>query len=92
MCVFAKSLTPKLRGRDAKHCGPTRTYGCAQHERKLMRLGVKRDDAIAHGLSSHNYFRMSRSPVVQQALSNAWLEAQGLVSVKALWCKAQGFT
>jgi RNA-directed DNA polymerase len=60
--------------------------------RKLMRLGVKRDDAIAHGLSSHNYFRMSRSPVVQQALSNAWLRSQGLVSVKDLWCKAQGFT
>jgi RNA-directed DNA polymerase len=60
--------------------------------RNLMRLGVKKDDAIAHGLSSRNYFRMSRSPVVQQALSNAWLKAQGLVSVKELWCKAQGFT
>jgi len=29
---------------------------------------------------------------VQQALSNAWLKAQGLVSVKDLWCKAQGYT
>ena len=29
---------------------------------------------------------------MQQALSNAWLKAQGLVSVKDLWCKAQGYT
>ena len=25
-------------------------------------------------------------------MSNAWLKAQGLVSVKDLWCKAQGYT
>jgi RNA-directed DNA polymerase len=29
---------------------------------------------------------------VQQALSNEWLKSQGLVSVKDLWCKAQGCT
>ena len=27
----------------------------------------------------------------KQALSNAWLKTQGLVSVKDLWCKAQGY-
>ena len=60
--------------------------------RSLMSLGVSPDNAIKHGLSSLSYWRMSRSPVVQQALSNAWLKAQGLVSVKDLWCKAQGYT
>jgi hypothetical protein len=35
--------------------------------------------------------RMARTPALQQALSNAWLKAQGLVSVKHLWCKAQGY-
>ena len=35
---------------------------------------------------------MARTPAVQQALSNAWLKAQGLLSVKDLWCKAQGYT
>ena len=34
---------------------------------------------------------MARTPALQQALSNAWLKAQGLVSVKDLWCKAQGY-
>ncbi len=29
---------------------------------------------------------------MQQALYNAWLKAQGLLSVKDLWCKAQGYT
>jgi RNA-directed DNA polymerase len=60
--------------------------------RKLMSLGVSPDNAIKHGLSSLNYWRMARSPVVQQALSNEWLKSQGLVSVKDLWCKAQGCT
>ena len=59
---------------------------------KLMSLGVSPVNAIKHGLSSRSYWRMSRSPVVQQALSNTWLKAQGLVSVKDLWCKAQGYT
>ena len=35
---------------------------------------------------------MARTPAGQQALSNAWLKAQGVVSVKDLWCKAQGYT
>ena len=60
--------------------------------RNLKSLGVSPDNAIKHGLSSLSYWRMSRSPVVQQAMSNAWLKAQGVVSVKDLWCKAQGYT
>jgi hypothetical protein len=35
---------------------------------------------------------MARTPALQQALSDAWLKAQGLVNVKDLWCKAQGDT
>jgi hypothetical protein len=35
---------------------------------------------------------MARTPALQQALSKALLNAQGLVSVKDLWCKAQGYT
>ena len=45
--------------------------------------------AIQHGVSSK---RMARTPALQQALSNAWLKAQGLVSMKELRCKAQGYT
>jgi hypothetical protein len=34
---------------------------------------------------------MARTPGVQMALNNAWLEAQGVPSIKKLWCKAQGY-
>jgi len=43
-------------------------------------------------VSSHGDWHMARTPVTQQAMSNAWLKAQGLVSVKDLWCKAQGYS
>ena len=58
----------------------------------LLALGVSLKTAIQHGVSSKSYWHMARTPAVQQALSNAWLKAQGLFSVKDLWCKAQGYT
>ena len=58
----------------------------------LLNLGVSLKTAIQHGVSSKSYWHMARTPAVQQALSNAWLKAQGLLSVKDLWCKAQGYT
>ena len=58
----------------------------------LLNLGVSLKTAIQHGVSSKSYWHMARTPAVQQALSNAWLKAQGLFSVKDLWCKAQGYT
>ena len=57
--------------------------------RNLLALGVNPKSAILHGMSSKSYWHMSRTPVVHQALSNAWLRAQGLLSVKDLWQKAQ---
>ena len=57
----------------------------------LLALGVSLQTAIQHGVSSKSYWHMARTPALQQALSNAWLKAQGLVSVKDLWCKAQGY-
>ena len=60
--------------------------------RNLLDLGVSLKTAIQHGVSSHSYWHMARTPALQQALSNAWLKMQGLVSVKDLWCKALGYT
>ena len=58
----------------------------------LLALGVSLKTAIQHGVSSKSYWHMARTPALQQALSNTCLKAQGLVSVKELWCKAQGYT
>ncbi len=58
----------------------------------LLDLGVSLKMSIQHGVSSKSYWHMARNPAVQQAISNAWLKAQGLRSVKDLWCKARGYT
>lgn len=60
--------------------------------KNLLALGVSLKSAIQHGVSSNSYWQMSRTPVINQAISNAWLKEQGLPSVKDLWCKAQGYT
>jgi RNA-directed DNA polymerase len=60
--------------------------------KNLVALGVNLITAIKHGVSSHGYWHMARTPGLQQALNNAWLNAQGLVSIKDLWIKAQGYT
>jgi RNA-directed DNA polymerase len=59
--------------------------------KNLVKLGVTLQTAIQHSVSSKSYWHMARTPAVQQALSNAWLQAKGLVSIKDLWCKAQGY-
>jgi RNA-directed DNA polymerase len=51
----------------------------------LLRLGVNRREAITTGRSSLGPWTMARTPVTQQAMSNQWLKAQGLVSVRDLW-------
>ena len=58
----------------------------------LLNLGVSLKTVIQHGGSSKSWWRMARTPAVQQALSNARLRAQGLLSVKDRWCKAQGYS
>jgi len=58
----------------------------------LRDLGVSLKTAIQHAASSKSWWHMARTPGLQQAMSNAWLKAQGLVSVKDLWCQAQGYT
>ncbi len=89
-----------------KRCCPWRLHpqipkksnpGGIEFERNAIRIRTAKQAfmrvcAILQGrLSSKSFWHMARTPAVQQALSNAWLKAQGLVSVKDLWCKAQGY-
>jgi len=55
--------------------------------RNLIRLGVSTKEAIHIGLSSKGYYRLAKTKAVQIALNNAWLKAQGLISVKEQWVK-----
>lgn len=60
--------------------------------RNLSQLGIPIRLAISNGISSKSYWRLSKTPAVNAAMSNDWLEKQGLVNVKSLWCKSQGYT
>lgn len=46
---------------------------------------VRLDMAIKHAVSRKKYWRMSRTPELRYAMTNKWLEQQGLVSLKKLW-------
>jgi RNA-directed DNA polymerase len=59
---------------------------------KLKELGLPTQFAIITAVSSKSYWRLSKTYGTNAALSNDWLAQQGLVNVKALWCKAQGYT
>lgn len=58
----------------------------------LLAMGVSLKSAIQHATSSKSYWHMARTPAMQHALNNDWLKAQGLPSIKNLWCKAQGYS
>lgn len=52
-----------------------------------MRLGVSRRQAIRHAKSRKGYWHMAKTIASGVGLTNAWLEAQGLLRMKALWAE-----
>jgi RNA-directed DNA polymerase len=58
---------------------------------KLISLGIPKDFAVLTGGSNKSYWRLSRTYATNAGMSNAWLSKQGLVNIKQLWCKAQGY-
>ena len=57
----------------------------------LLALGVGKRTAILTGISSKSYWHLSRSKATQVGMTNDWLKAQGLVSIRDLWMKAHGY-
>ena len=55
--------------------------------RNLIRRGVSIQAAVACGLTSKGPWRSSKTPGIQQALSNAYLKAEGLYSLRDGWVK-----
>jgi RNA-directed DNA polymerase len=64
---------------------------CRTKVRNLLALGTGRRTAILTAISSKSYWHLSRSLATQTGMTNDWLAAQGLVSIRALWMKAQGY-
>jgi len=57
-------------------------YRVRTRMRMLLRLGVRKDEAISHGSSGRGYWVMSSSAAVYIALNNEYLTSQGLASLE----------
>jgi len=58
---------------------------------KLLALGTDKRHAILTGISRRGYWHLSRTLATQTGMSNEWLAQQGLLSIRDLWMKAQGY-
>jgi len=53
--------------------------------RHLLALGIARDEVHMATRSRKGYWRMSGNSIVQRALTNRWLQAQGVPDLRTLW-------
>ena len=53
--------------------------------RKLLKLGIGRDEVHKASRSRKGHWRMSHNSLVQRAMTNAWLTKQGVPSLEKLW-------
>jgi RNA-directed DNA polymerase len=59
--------------------------------RHLLALGTGKRQAILTALSSKGYWHLSKTLATQSGMTHAWLQGQGLISVRDLWLKAHGY-
>ncbi|MEO1149205.1 MAG: reverse transcriptase domain-containing protein, partial [Cyanobacteria bacterium J06638_22] len=59
---------------------------------KLLELGSDKRHAILTGISRKGYWHLSRTLATQTGMTNEWLAQQGLLSIRDLWMKAQGYS
>lgn len=55
--------------------------------RELIALGVPRPQAIRHGISRKGPWHMAKTIASGVGMTNAWLAAQGVLSLKTLWAE-----
>ncbi len=56
-----------------------------QRRRMLLRLGAGRDEVYLAAWSQKGCWRMSTNSIVQAALTNEWLDKQGVPNLQASW-------
>lgn len=57
----------------------------------LLKLGTTKRQAILTGISRKGYWRLSKTLATHTGMTNKWLEQQGLLSIRTLWMKVQGY-
>ena len=61
-------------------------WGRPRKRRKmLLKLGIDPEEVHLASRSRKGYWRMSTNSLVQRALTNAWLESQGVPSLRTRW-------
>lgn len=58
---------------------------CRKRVHELLKLGVSESQAVLTALSRKSYWHLSKTMATQSGMTNAWLESQGLVSMRTLW-------
>jgi RNA-directed DNA polymerase len=58
---------------------------------QLLNLGTSKRQAISTGLSRKGYWRLSKTLATHTGMTNEWLEEQGMLSIRQLWMKVQGY-
>jgi RNA-directed DNA polymerase len=53
--------------------------------RKLLKLGIGRDEVHKASRSRKGHWRMSHNSIVQRAMTDAWLAEQGVPSLEKQW-------
>ena len=74
---------------------PVRAFGAAvttgnqprTRGRNLIKLGADPSEVKLATRSRKGYWRMSSNRIVQQAMTNHWLEEQGVPNIRTLWIK-----
>ncbi len=59
--------------------------------RNLLSMNVPNKMAILTGMSSKSFWHLSRTYGTNFGMNNQWFASCGLVSIKTLWCKSQGY-
>jgi RNA-directed DNA polymerase len=65
--------------------------GARTKVRHLLALGTGKRAAILAAISGKSYWHSSRTLATQTGMTNDWLKAQGLVSIRDRWMKAHGY-
>jgi RNA-directed DNA polymerase len=71
--------------RRARMCYWKQWRRCRRRIGNLIQLGSPKYQAILTGLSRKSYWHLAKTLSTNMGLSNAYLEKQGLVSIRALW-------
>jgi RNA-directed DNA polymerase len=59
--------------------------------RHLLALGTSRKEAILTAISRKGPWHLARTLATQTGMTTAWLQQQGLLSIRALWINAHGY-